>query len=357
MKTKSKIARQFIERVLNGGEIEDTGEYSRPAMMKEVPFPGQGPGVGGLKDASHGMRAFFRPMKAGHMTRRRFSLLLGTTPAIAMTASAETATGLRVRVLTFNLRYQNSNDTEKKNWVARRGPAVDLIRREAPDFIGLQEALRSQLDDLHERLGAEYLEIGVGREDGKTRGEYSAILIRRERWNVEESGTFWLSDTPEVPNSMTWGNRITRVCTWARVKEVAGGKVLHFFNTHFDHESQPSREKSAALLAERIAQRQPAGSYVLTGDFNATPENAAITALTGGSLQLVDAWKVANPDVPAAESGTWQAFNGNRDGGRIDFVLVPPGTRIHDAAILHDAPDGVLPSDHFPVRATVEFGA
>jgi endonuclease/exonuclease/phosphatase family metal-dependent hydrolase len=289
------------------------------------------------------------------MTRRRFSVLLGTTPAIAVAATPEVPAALRVRVLTFNLRYKNTNDTGKKNWEARRGPAVDLIRREAADFIGVQEALRAQLDDLHERVGGEYLEIGVGREDGKTAGEYSALLIRRDRWAVEESGTFWLSDTPEVANSMTWGNRITRICTWARVKEVGSGKIVHFFNTHFDHESQPSREKSATLLAERMAARQPAGPFVLTGDFNATPENPAITALTEGDLKLVDAWKSANPEVPAAESGTWQAFNGNRDGGRIDFVFVPPGTRVVDAAILHDAPDGVLPSDHFPVRATVEF--
>lgn len=291
------------------------------------------------------------------MTRRQFSALLASAPVIAAAPAAEPPAPLRVRVLSFNLRYQNANDTDKKNWVARRGPAIDLIRREAPDFVGLQEALRPQLDDLHERIGGEFLEVGVGREDGKSRGEYSALLIRRDRWSVEESGTFWLSDTPDVPNSMTWGNRITRICTWARVKETASGRMVHFFNTHFDHESQPSREKSATLLADRIAARQPAGPFVLTGDFNATPENPAITALTGGSLKLIDAWKVANPDVPATESGTWQAFNGNRDGGRIDFVLVPQGTRIIDAAILHDAPDGVLPSDHFPVRATVEFGA
>jgi endonuclease/exonuclease/phosphatase family metal-dependent hydrolase len=290
------------------------------------------------------------------MTRRQFSALLAAAPVLTTATAADPPAALRVRVLSFNLRYQNTNDAGPKSWESRRGPAIDLIRREAADFIGVQEALRSQLDDLHERVGGEYLEIGVGREDGKTRGEYSALLIRRERWTVEESGTFWLSDTPETPNSMTWGNRITRICTWARLREVPGGRIVHFFNTHFDHESQPSREKSAALLAERIAARQPAGPFVLTGDFNATPENPAITALTGGSLQLVDAWKVANPDVPAAESGTWQAFIGNRDGGRIDFVLVPPGTRILDAAILHDAPDGVLPSDHFPVRATVEFG-
>jgi endonuclease/exonuclease/phosphatase family metal-dependent hydrolase len=291
------------------------------------------------------------------MTRRQFSALLAASPALARAASPDTRSTarLRVRALSFNIRYRNANDTGPKNWEARRGPVIDLIRREAPDFVGLQEALRPQLDDLHERLGGEYAEIGVGREDGKTRGEYSALLIRRDRWNVQESGTFWLSDTPDVPNSMTWGNRITRICTWARVQETASGRQVHFFNTHFDHESQPSREKSAALLAERIAARQPAGPFVLTGDFNAAPDNPAITALTGGTLKLVDAWKAANPDVPAAESGTWQAFNGNRDGGRIDFILVPPGTRVLDAAILHDAPGGVLPSDHFPVRATVEF--
>lgn len=295
------------------------------------------------------------------MTRRRFSLMLGAAPVVGAASAASSteasAVPLKVRALSFNLRYQNDSDAGPKHWTARRGPVIDLIRREAADCVGLQEALRSQLDDLHERLGGDYAEIGVGREDGKTRGEYSALLIRRDRWVVEESGTFWLSDTPDAPNSMTWGNRITRICTWARLRETESGRKLHFFNTHFDHQSQPSREKSAALLAERIAARQPAGPFVVTGDFNATPDNSAITSLTGGPMKLVDAWAAANPDVPAAESGTWQAFNGNRDGGRIDFVLVPPGTRVLDAAILHDAPGGVLPSDHFPVRATVEFGS
>ncbi len=290
------------------------------------------------------------------MTRRRFSLLLAAVPAPVLTAAEKPTAALRVSVLSFNIRYRNDGDTGKKNWETRRALVIDLIRREAADVVGLQEALRPQLDDLHERLGGEYIEVGVGREDGKTKGEYSALLVRRDRWTVEESGTFWLSDTPEVPNSMTWGNRITRICTWARIKESAGDRSLHFFNTHFDHQSQPSREKSAVLLAERIAARQPAGPFILTGDFNATPDNPAIKTLTDGTLKLVDAWKSANPDVPASESGTWQAFAGNRDGGRIDFVLVPPGTRIIEAAILHDAPDGVLPSDHFPVRATVEFG-
>ncbi|MFN0130217.1 MAG: endonuclease/exonuclease/phosphatase family protein [Verrucomicrobiales bacterium] len=287
------------------------------------------------------------------MNRRRFSVLLTAAPAAC--AIAESTQPLRVRALSFNIRFRNAGDTDKKNWQARRGPVIDVIRREAADVVGLQEALRSQLDDLRESLGDDYLEIGVGREDGKTKGEYAALLIRRDRWKVEESGTFWLSDTPEVPNSMTWGNQITRIVTWARANETAGARTVHFFNTHFDHQSQPSREKSAALLAERIAARKPAGPFVLTGDFNATPDNPAITALTDGPLKLVDAWKVAHPNTPAAESGTWQAFNGNRDGGRIDFVLVPPETRIIDAAILHDAPDGVLPSDHFPVRGTVEF--
>ena len=296
------------------------------------------------------------------MKRRYFSWLAGgaavSAGSVVGVAADQVSAGvgpLRVRALTFNLRYANSGDTGPKSWERRRGPSIDLIRREQPDVVGLQEALRSQLDDLHERLGGEYAEVGVGREDGKERGEYSALLIRRARWTVEESGTFWLSDTPDEPNSMTWGNRITRICTWARLREVGSDRPLHFFNTHFDHESQPSRERSAALLAARLAARQPAGPFILTGDFNATPENPAMTALTGGPLSLVDAWRVANPDVPEAESGTWQAFTGRRDTGRIDFVLAPPGTRVVDAAILHDAPDGVLPSDHFPVRATLEF--
>jgi endonuclease/exonuclease/phosphatase family metal-dependent hydrolase len=259
-----------------------------------------------------------------------------------------------VKVLTFNLRYMNQGDKQARAWVNRRDAAAGVIRREAADFTGLQEALRPMLDDLKTRL-PDYAELGVGRDDGKQQGEYSAILYRKAAWSVEESGTFWLSATPAVPGSRTWGNQIPRICTWGRFKNKASGKVVHFFNAHFDHISQPSREQAAALIIQRIAALGAGAPVIFTGDLNATPDNPAIAALTQGPPRLIDAWKTLNPTLPATESGTFQEFSTKRDGPRIDYIFATTAFTPVAAAILHDAPDGNPPSDHFPVCATLEL--
>lgn len=259
---------------------------------------------------------------------------------------------LRLRVLSFNLRYANTNDKAERSWTTRREDAAQLIKEDDPDLIGYQEALRPMLDDLTTRVPG-YQEIGVGREDGKTKGEYSALWVKAGRFTVQESGTFWLSDTPDVPNSMSWGNRITRICTWARLLDKPSGTVLHFYNVHLDHESQEARFKGTAQVLEHLQSRT--GPWVLTGDFNAGEDNPAITLIKGSPLHAVDSWRVLHPDIPAAESGTFHTFTGVRTGAKIDYIFVPKSTRLLEAAILHNNRNGHYPSDHFPVRATLEF--
>jgi len=148
-------------------------------------------------------------------------------------------------VMTFNIRYGTADDGEN-SWDKRKDLVFDVLRRNDPDVVGLQEALRSQLDDIRAAL-PQYGEIGVGRDDGKTAGEYSAILYKKDRLTVAESGTFWLSDTPETCGSITWGNACTRVCTWGWFVQKQAGKPFYIFNTHMDHVSQYSRERSAIL--------------------------------------------------------------------------------------------------------------
>lgn len=293
------------------------------------------------------------------MNRRHFTFLcaaasLGIASGQEPAPAPAAAPPLKLRVLCFNLRYANKNDTGPKNWDARRAIAADVITRDQPDVIGFQEALRLMLDDLKERIPG-YEEIGVGRDDGKELGEYSAIWVKKDRFAVEESGTFWLSDTPEAIGSKSWGNEVVRVCTWARLKDKTTGRDFHFYNTHLDHQSQPAREKGAALIAERLAALQPAGPFLLTGDFNAGEDNPAITALKKGPLQLVDTWRALHPGVPAPEANTFHNFTGSRTGAKIDYIFAPPSATPLDAAIMYDEKDGVYPSDHYPVRATVEF--
>ncbi len=267
-------------------------------------------------------------------------------------------------VMSFNIRYAAANDGEN-NWVKRKDLACDVVRRNGPDLVGLQEALRSQIDDMRAAL-PEYGEIGFAREDGRTKGEYSAILYRKDHFDVDDSGTFWLSDTPETSGSITWGNACTRVCTWARLLPKSSGKPFYMFNTHLDHISQLSREKGIALIMARLSSRKHSDPVVLTGDFNAGENNAVVRYLKGerrleivnnglsqNPVPLVDTFRLLHKDASAV--GTAHSFKGGRAGNKIDYIFVQPGTEVLGAEILHDNKDNRYPSDHFPITAAIRW--
>ena len=270
------------------------------------------------------------------------------------------ADGLELRVMSFNIRYGSANDGENR-WKNRREMVFDVVRNHQSDVVGLQEALRFQIDEIRKALTV-YGEIGVAREDGKTEGEYVAILYRLDRFKVGESGTFWFSETPEIPGSSHWGNACVRICTWVRLIEKKSGRAFYIFNLHLDHVSQPSREKSAVLLTQRLLSRKYAEPFVVTGDFNAGENNPVIMYLKGKAVfsegnidksnnpvPMIDTFRVLHPD--AKDVGTYHGFNGNRNGDKIDYIFAMPGAKVLDAQILHDNVDGRYASDHFPVTA------
>jgi endonuclease/exonuclease/phosphatase family metal-dependent hydrolase len=292
-------------------------------------------------------------------------LVLWLSP-LACGAAPASAGGDEVSVMTFNIRYGTAGDGSNR-WEKRRDLVYEVIDEHGCDIVGLQEALRFQIDEIRDVL-PDYGEIGVGRDDGKTKGEYSAILYREDRLDVNAFGTFWLSDTPEVPGSTSWGNSITRICTWGRFTGRDSGRSFYVFNVHLDHRSQPSREKSVVLLARRIAERKHRDPVIVSGDFNAGEDNPAILYLKGriefeGALPgpaktpvpLVDTFRVLRPD--AKDVGTFNGFNGTRAGGKIDYVFAQPQVHVLDARILHDNTNGRYPSDHFPVTARLRLPA
>ena len=187
--------------------------------------------------------------------RRTITAVLAALICVLPVAAQSVQTPARepLTVMSFNIRYGTANDGDN-HWNLRREFLFDVMRETDVDLAGLQEALDAQLGELLQVL-PQYGLVGVGRDDGRTRGEYAAILYRRDRFRVSDAGTFWFSDTPEVVASRSWGNRITRICTWARFVDRDGQAFWHY-NVHLDHESQPSRERSATLLAERIAARR-----------------------------------------------------------------------------------------------------
>jgi endonuclease/exonuclease/phosphatase family metal-dependent hydrolase len=253
--------------------------------------------------------------------------------------------------MTFNIRYGTAPDSNNV-WQLRRPLTFKAIRDFDPTVLGVQEALRFQLDEIEAALG-NYAEVGVGRDDGMQRGEYSAILYDRRRLDLLDQGTFWLSDTPQTPGSMTWGNHYPRVVTWARFRDRSAGNTFYLFNTHWDHESQPARERSAALLLERIRGRAaPNDPVLVTGDFNSGEDNPAFQALLGDqTLDLHDTFRAVQPN--ANGTGTFHAFTGNRTGPKIDAILASPHWQSLEASIILLSENGRYPSDHFPVTATL----
>ena len=266
-----------------------------------------------------------------------------------------------VRVMSFNIRYGSADDGQN-SWPKRREMVFDVIRDYRPNVLGLQEALKFQVDEIMEAVEG-YELIGVGREDGKGEGEYSCILYRTDRFDVTDEGTFWLSGRPTEPGSITWGNACTRICSWGRFVDKRNGRGFYLYNTHLDHRSQPSRLKSVSLIAHKINARTHKEPYILTGDFNAAEDNDAILYLKGKKWQggikleypMVDAFRVLHPDTD--DVGTFNGFKGAASGGKIDYVFVSPAVKVTKADIIRSNSKGRYPSDHFPVTATVLIGS
>jgi len=279
---------------------------------------------------------------------RRIAL---ATALLALAVPAGSEAQAPARVLSFNIRYGTAADGAHR-WPNRRAAVVGTITDHAPHLLGIQEALRFQLDEIVAAL-PRYREIGVGRDDGRTAGEYSALLVDTARFTVLSSGTFWLSDTPDVPGSMHWGNRITRITTWARLVDRAHGDTVRVYNAHWDHESQPSRERSAALMLSRIGRDEARTDRVLViGDFNSDEVNPAFRSLLADPVaRLRDSFRAIHPDARVV--GTFNAFRGDSTGGKIDAVLVGPGWEVLGAGIDRRSWAGLWASDHFAVWAIV----
>jgi endonuclease/exonuclease/phosphatase family metal-dependent hydrolase len=258
-------------------------------------------------------------------------------------------------VMTFNIRYGTAKDGENE-WSARREMLFEVIRSANPDLLGLQEALDFQIDEILAAVPS-YAVVGVGRDDGAEMGEYSAILFRRDRFHVAEAGTFWFSDTPSVIASKSWGNQITRICTWARLID-RDGRGFYHFNLHLDHQSQPSRERSTVLLRGRIDTRAVPDPVIVTGDFNVGEANPALATLTvpggNGAPAFLDTFRVLHPHEK--DAGTFSNFKfGYHGADKIDYILVEPGTEVTAAEIVRFSRNSRYPSDHFPVTARVRL--
>ncbi|MBU3855347.1 endonuclease/exonuclease/phosphatase family protein [Bacteroides sp. ET225] len=259
-----------------------------------------------------------------------------------------------VNVMTFNVRYDNPNDS-LNNWNYRKDRVANAIRFYDADIVGTQEVLHNQMEDLRQRLPG-YESIGVGREDGKEVGEYSALWYRKDRFTEKESGWFWLSETPEVVGSKGWDGACERIATWAKLQDRLTGKELFVMNTHLDHVGVAARREGVKLLLDKIQELGGSHPVILTGDFNAEPESNVIRQVTDTTNpeHLTDARTVA--DLVYGPNWTFHDFGsipyGHRE--RIDYIFVKNGLEVLKYGILAETEGDAYLSDHAPVLVSVK---
>lgn len=257
-----------------------------------------------------------------------------------------------LRVMSYNLRF--ASPTPPNAWPQRRPLMSELIGRLAPDVIGTQEGVYAQLQDLAADLPA-YAWIGLGR-DGGSKGEFMAVFYRKDRLEPLGFDHFWLSDTPEVTGSATWGNTHKRMVTWVRFRDRRTQAEFYFFNTHFDHKVEAARVKSAELLRRRIAALDPKPPVLLTGDFNAAAGTSEPWRILTQDGFLHDTWQTAR-ERRGEGIGTFNDFKAVRpQGPRIDWILTRGEVATDRIEIVPDERDGQFPSDHFPVVAHLRLG-
>ncbi|GAB2912475.1 endonuclease/exonuclease/phosphatase family protein [Streptomyces mayteni] len=265
------------------------------------------------------------------------------------------ATGDRLHVMTFNIRMDaKAAPGTPDSWTDRRPVLARFLDQERPTLLGVQEALYHQVKQVRDDLPGHYDWIGLGREGGG-RGEFMSIYFDARRVEPLDYDHFWLSDTPSVIGSTSWGNNVVRMVTWVRFLDRRTDREFVHVNTHFDHQSENARQRSAGLVRDRIGGFDPALPVLLTGDFNTPAGTSESYRILTQEAGLTDTWGAAERRLTPA----WGTFPNYRDpvegGNRIDWVLANDGVGVLRAAINTYRRDGRYPSDHAPVQALVRL--
>lgn len=274
--------------------------------------------------------------------------------AITLSVGAQNYT-----IITYNIRYKNKHDGDDK-WDNRKAKVASIIKDNNTDIVGLQEAKVPQVNYLNRELKG-YAYIGAGRDDGKTKGEYSPIFYKKDKFTLLAKGWFWLSETPAKPGK-GWDAACPRICTWVVLRDTLTKKTLVVYNTHLDHKGTTARQNGIKLIADslqlKLRTRGFAGDSlsatygVLMGDFNFTPDNPNYSTLTG----LQDSY-TAITAKPQGTVGTTNAFK--LDGeykNRIDYIWLTGNTGIDGYYVINEKTTaGRWPSDHFPVKVNISL--
>lgn len=254
-----------------------------------------------------------------------------------------------ISVISYNIRYASPNDGVNL-WEKRKGDMIESLLNIQPDVMGMQEVVHRQLLDLTSGM-KDYSHVGVGREDGETKGEYSPIFFKRQRLELKESNTFWLSETPNEI-SVGWDAALERICTYARFKDRISKEEFWLFNTHFDHIGKEARANSVRLILSKIEEiNQQKLPVVITGDFNLTPDQQPIQ-----SLQVAFEDVQQGLTTESENYGTFTGFNTETVGDqRIDYVFQKGFKVIRADHLWLKTKEGMWVSDHHPVKTDLSI--
>jgi endonuclease/exonuclease/phosphatase family metal-dependent hydrolase len=290
------------------------------------------------------------PVAAG--TRRDTIIVRAVNPEITETIRIPVAQAdAALNVMTFNIYVASGS---KLSWSQRRSTVAQIIYDEDIDILGTQETEYSQ----HTYLAtlSEYTAYGVGRGDGVRNGEHNTILYKKSRFTEHDSGTFWLSETPDQPGSKGWDAGYVRIASWLKLEDKMSGKRIFVINTHIDHIGTQAQYHSIRLLMNKIHELSDNLPVILTGDFNIPLANDNIKYISDASANpywLVHTKDIA--DVRKGHSGTYHDLNENDpgEGWFIDFIFVSENTKVFQHEVLPPKINGIFPSDHSPVTAKI----
>ena len=287
------------------------------------------------------------------MTRdmKKFFLLLVTLltvmPATILTARKNDGPA-RITVISYNIRYGEAKDGTN-SWPFRCMASTDMMTDQKPDVMGVQEALETQLKFLKEYTKG-YAWVGVGRDDGKKKGEHMSIFYNKKTVSLLKWGTFWLSETPDKP-SLGWDAQCRRTATWVLMKDKRNGKKFFYVNTHLDHVGVEARAKGLQLVQEKIAAMNPKGwPLILSGDFNIEPDNEAILRLDKTMKSARDV--AARTDRHGSFNG-WGKCNPEKI---IDYIYFSGFKRCSSfETVTKEYGERRFISDHYPIKAVLEW--
>ena len=256
-----------------------------------------------------------------------------------------------LNIASYNIRYNNPGDSLDA-WPHRKDLLRNMVRFYDFNVFGVQEALAGQIKDLSEMDNYSY--VGVGRDDGKTKGEYAAIFYKKDRLNLISSGTFWLSATDTEHPNKGWDAVLPRICTWASFQDKKTGLQFYHFNTHFDHVGVEARRESSKLIMRKMKEIAGTSAVMLTGDFNVSQENESYHLFNNSGF-LKDAFDTAS--IKLSNSGTFNGFKLTPTTDRIDHVFLSNAFTARRYGVLTNSFMGHFPSDHFPVMVVISQAA